>query len=253
MRASRSKQNRKLPPSSCTYTIQQGDTLGSIAARHLGSSKRWPEIARVNPGTDPNRLRVGARLNLPCANVAGQGGSAPKAKPGEPLAGTGFLARLSGQKAAAAGAAARKGDGKSAIPPSAGQKTGAAGRRNETGSKTLSAAQSNPGKSSTSAKSSAGEKAETAPSAPAEPASPPLPTWTARAGEDFAVVLARWAKTAKYRVVIGTTDAWTLAVPVSIRGDFESAVNQLVKGLGSDGKAPPVRVYSNKVIRLGGL
>ena len=225
MRASRSKQNRKLPPSSCTYTIRSGDTLGSIAARHLGASKRWPEIARANPGLNPDRLRVGAVINLPCVNVAGQGGSAPKARPGEPLAGTGFLALLSGQKAAAAGAAEKK----PTTAQSPGKKTSRAGP------------------------SSAGKNPATAPSTPAKPAPPPLPVWTAKSGEDFAAVLKRWAKAAGYRVVVGTTDAWTLAVPVSIRGDFETAVNQLVRGLGSDGKAPPVRVYSNRVIRLGGL
>ncbi len=234
MRASRSKQNRKLPPSSCTYTIRSGDTLGSIAARHLGARKRWPEIARANPGLDPNRLRVGAVIDLPCANVAGQGGSAPKARPGEPLSGTGFLARLSGQKTPAV--------------PGAGKKKGGA-----SSSRPAAAAQSATKKTSSGPSSGTGEKKAALPAASAKPAPPPLPVWTAKAGEDFAGVLQRWAKAAKYRVVVGTTDAWTLAVPVSIRGDFETAVGELVKGLGSDGRSPPVRLYNNKVIRLGGL
>ena len=67
------------------------------------------------------------------------------------------------------------------------------------------------------------------------------------------MVLHRWAKSANYRVVVGTSDAWTLGVPVHLQGDFETAVNQLVRGLGSDGQAPPVRIYSNRVVRLGGL
>ncbi len=246
MRASRSKQNRKLPPPPCTYTIRSGDTLGSIAARHLGASKRWPEIARANPGLNPDRLRVGAVINLPCANVAGQGGSAPKAKPGAPLAGTGFLARLSGQKTPAVPGAGKKKGGAS---PSAQKKI----KGGASSSRPAAAAQSATKKTGSGPSSGTGEKKAALPAVPAKPAPPPLPVWTAKAGEDFAGVLQRWAKAAKYRVVLGTTDAWTLAVPVSIRGDFETAVNQLVRGLGSDGKAPPVRIYSNRVVRLGGL
>ena len=66
-------------------------------------------------------------------------------------------------------------------------------------------------------------------------------------------MLARWGKEAGYRVVTGTTDAWTLRVPVRLRGDFETVVSRLVNGFGSDGRAPPVRIYANKVIRIGGL
>ena len=80
-----------------------------------------------------------------------------------------------------------------------------------------------------------------------------MPVWTAKKGEDFAAVLNRWAKASGYRLVIATTDAWTLGVPIRIQADFETAVSQLVRGLGSDGKAPPVRLYENRVLRLGGL
>ena len=50
-----------------SYTVQRGDTLGKIAKRILGSSKRWREIARANPSINPNRLRVGDKLVIPGA------------------------------------------------------------------------------------------------------------------------------------------------------------------------------------------
>jgi nucleoid-associated protein YgaU len=50
-----------------SYTIQRGDTLGTIAKRILGSSKRWREISRANPEINPNRLIVGQEIVIPGA------------------------------------------------------------------------------------------------------------------------------------------------------------------------------------------
>jgi nucleoid-associated protein YgaU len=36
-----------------TYLVKKGDTLKSIAERHLGSRERWKEIASANPKVDP--------------------------------------------------------------------------------------------------------------------------------------------------------------------------------------------------------
>ena len=201
-------------PAICTYKVQPGDTLGKISARHLGRSNRWPELARANPGVDPKQLRIGTVINLPCAATAGQGSAASGA--GTPLAGTGFLATLFGQNTPAASEPGKKAE--------AGAGTG-------TGTGTGSAESLRP---------------------TPRPV-PPLPTWSAKAGEDFATVLKRWGKAAKYQIVIRTTDAWTIGVPIRLQTDFENAVAELVKGLGSDGRSPPVRVYKNKVIQLGGL
>lgn len=49
------------------YAIRNGDTLSGIAASQLGDAGRWNELVALNPGLDPERLRVGAVLVLPGA------------------------------------------------------------------------------------------------------------------------------------------------------------------------------------------
>jgi LysM repeat protein len=44
-----------------TYTVQSGDTFGSIAAR-IGTSVATLE--RLNPGVDPTTLRVGQKIRV---------------------------------------------------------------------------------------------------------------------------------------------------------------------------------------------
>lgn len=48
-----------------TYTVAEGDTLGEIAQRLLGSSKRWTEIVKLNGIDDPDVVPVGTTLKLP--------------------------------------------------------------------------------------------------------------------------------------------------------------------------------------------
>ena len=57
--------SQRVAGSSGDYLVKKGDVLSRIAQRELGSSKRWREIVELNPGLDPNRLLVGARLRLP--------------------------------------------------------------------------------------------------------------------------------------------------------------------------------------------
>jgi len=47
------------------HVVAAGETLSSIAARHLGAASRWREIARANPAVNPDNLRVGTKLVLP--------------------------------------------------------------------------------------------------------------------------------------------------------------------------------------------
>lgn len=50
-----------------THTVVRGDTLGGIAAKHLGDASRWPEIHELNRDRvrDPKVLRRGTVLRLP--------------------------------------------------------------------------------------------------------------------------------------------------------------------------------------------
>jgi phage tail protein X len=47
------------------YEVQGGDTLESIAYRHLGSKTRWQDIMNLNPGLEPKRLFEGQEILLP--------------------------------------------------------------------------------------------------------------------------------------------------------------------------------------------
>lgn len=55
-------------PGQHEYAVQEGDTLYTIAEKHLGSGGRWPEIYELNKqdvGNDPMTLRVGHVILLP--------------------------------------------------------------------------------------------------------------------------------------------------------------------------------------------
>lgn len=57
------------PKSDATYSLHrvvEGDTLLNLAARTLGSDRRWWEIADINPQVKyPEDLEVGSLLRLP--------------------------------------------------------------------------------------------------------------------------------------------------------------------------------------------
>lgn len=52
-------------PTPRTYTVKGGDTFSKIAARELGTAKRWEEIASLNPSLDSSELKVGDTVMLP--------------------------------------------------------------------------------------------------------------------------------------------------------------------------------------------
>ncbi|MBI5136731.1 MAG: LysM peptidoglycan-binding domain-containing protein [Nitrospirae bacterium] len=65
-------QARPLPPPkpreavTGRHVVAAGDTLGSIAERHLGSKRLWKRVWAANPWlTDPDRLTAGMALTLP--------------------------------------------------------------------------------------------------------------------------------------------------------------------------------------------
>ena len=108
------------------------------------------------------------------------------------------------------------------------------------------------------APSGSGAVGAVSPAVPAEPKTvvaptppPSLPVWTAKRGEFLIDVLTRWGKTAGYIVISDTADAWKLELNISLRGTFGDVVGDLVKGLAHEGRAPPVRLYPNKVVKVG--
>lgn len=59
------KKQKKTVPSTHTYTVQSGDTLGLIAQKFLGASSRYTELLELN-GLDVNdAIYVGQKLKLP--------------------------------------------------------------------------------------------------------------------------------------------------------------------------------------------
>ncbi|HXC87508.1 MAG TPA: LysM peptidoglycan-binding domain-containing protein [Candidatus Cybelea sp.] len=54
-----------------TMRIRPGDSLWKLAQQNLGCGSCWPELMAVNPGiADPNKISIGAELNLPAAATA---------------------------------------------------------------------------------------------------------------------------------------------------------------------------------------
>lgn len=47
------------------YTVVKGDTLSSIAAKHLGGAEKWKMIQEMNDIKNPNLIHPGQVLKLP--------------------------------------------------------------------------------------------------------------------------------------------------------------------------------------------
>lgn len=72
------------------YTIQAGDTLGTIAQKFYGKASKYTEIAQANGISNPNVIRVGQELVLPGLegdSTVASSAPAPAATP-EPAAAT---------------------------------------------------------------------------------------------------------------------------------------------------------------------
>lgn len=57
-------------PAHITHEVKRGEFLWSLSERYLGDGSRWREIARANPGVDPDELRVGQHLRIPVPATA---------------------------------------------------------------------------------------------------------------------------------------------------------------------------------------
>lgn len=64
-----------------TYTVKDGDLLGTIAQKQLGSTRYVDEIQKLNPGLDPRRIHEGDKLVMPSKAELGAGGGAKAASP----------------------------------------------------------------------------------------------------------------------------------------------------------------------------
>lgn len=65
-------QSPELHIAAATYTVQEGDTLNTIAEHFYGDPNRWPIIYEANRaiiGDDPNRLFAGMLLTIPEINA----------------------------------------------------------------------------------------------------------------------------------------------------------------------------------------
>ncbi|MCC6676554.1 MAG: LysM peptidoglycan-binding domain-containing protein [Phycisphaerales bacterium] len=56
---------KAVAPQFTKYRVQPGDSLNSIAAKMLGSSRHATAIAKANPLKDPQRLRAGEEIRIP--------------------------------------------------------------------------------------------------------------------------------------------------------------------------------------------
>ncbi len=80
MRVEPVKKSEESEPASAggVYVVKANETLSEIALKTLGSSKRWPELAALNGGSD--RITEGQKLRLPGATLAAAK-PAPKSSP----------------------------------------------------------------------------------------------------------------------------------------------------------------------------
>ncbi len=66
------EQERRPPaPREIEHVLGEGETLGEVARRFLGSSNRWEDIAKWNGIEDPRRVRAGTRLVIKTDDPAG--------------------------------------------------------------------------------------------------------------------------------------------------------------------------------------
>jgi nucleoid-associated protein YgaU len=64
------------------HVVASGDTLAEISKKYFGTTTRWKDIVKANPGIDPEGLKVGQKLTIPegattAPATASGGGAAP--------------------------------------------------------------------------------------------------------------------------------------------------------------------------------
>ncbi len=60
-----------------THVVAKGETLAEISKKYFGTTTKWKEIVKLNPGVDPEALKVGQKLTLPEGAGQAPGGAGP--------------------------------------------------------------------------------------------------------------------------------------------------------------------------------
>ena len=48
-----------------THTVTKGESLAGISTKYFGTTAKWREIAKANPGVTPDNLKIGQKLVIP--------------------------------------------------------------------------------------------------------------------------------------------------------------------------------------------
>jgi len=166
-----------------THTVRHGDSLWSIAERHLGSGRRYPEIARLNSdllGGHDDFLRPGWVLRLPVPDA----GCTYVVRPGDTLSGiarthlgdeTAWPAIYEASTATRQPGGGRLTDPDLILPGWRLTLPGHTAAHPNTTPSQAAPAQPAPAPAGTSAPSRPAQGSAPAPAQPAAPASPPVP------------------------------------------------------------------------------
>ena len=67
------------------HVVAAGETLSDISKKYFGTTTKWKEIVKVNPGLDPEGMKVGQKIKLP--DLPSVTGAAPASTSGAPALG----------------------------------------------------------------------------------------------------------------------------------------------------------------------
>ncbi len=57
--------SNEAPTGGKVHVVASGETLSDISKKHFGTTTKWRDIVKANPGVDPETLKVGQKLTIP--------------------------------------------------------------------------------------------------------------------------------------------------------------------------------------------